>query len=154
MALVAKSVTASPSQGIAPQRGPSSGARSSVATFNAAVDAANPVAGASIDTTSYSANVDVDQDGANASGSRYSPSYQDHRDAPTPRTGVIDTPSQSFVAMLELRDTFDASSVVGEGAAKKFIGRLVGKAVEIYDQNVQATVQDQPARGDTVSLTL
>lgn len=150
MALVAKTTTASPTQGIAPQRGPS-GPRSTVATFNAAVEAANPVAGANIESN-YQTN--VDHDGANASGYHYSPSYQDHRDTPTPRTGVIDTPSQSFVAMLELRDTFDASAVVGEGAAKKFIGRLVGKAVEIYDRNVQATSNEGPVRGETVSLNL
>jgi len=153
MALVAKSVTASPSQGVAPQRGPASGPRSPVATFNAAIDAAAPIGSSSLDG-SYSANVDIDQDGASRSGYRYNPSYQDHRDIPTPRTGVIDTPSQSFVAMLELRDTFDVSSVVGEGAAKKFVGRLVGKAVAIYDRNVQSTVADQPMRGDTVSLNL
>ena len=152
MALVAKSVTATPSQGVAPQRG-LGGPRSPVATFNAVVEAAAPVGGAMIDGA-YTAGVDIDQDGARKSGYHYSPSYQDRRDVPTPRTGVIDTPSQSFVSMLELRDTFDASAVVGESAAKKFIGRMVGRAVEIYDRNVQSTVTDQPIRGDTVSINL
>lgn len=151
MALVAKPVSATAPQAVAPQRGPAGGPRSPVATFNGLVEAANPINGATIEDA-YSAA--VDQEGQSRFRGRYSPSYQDHRDAPTPRTGVIDTPTQSFVSMLELRDTFDAGKVVGDQAVKKFVGRLVGKAVAIYEKNIQAAANDQPHRGDSVSLTL
>ena len=140
MALVAKSVTASTP--VAPQRGPaSSGPRNPVATFNGIVEASTPIGGAMIEDA-YSTT--VDQEGQSRFQSRYSPSYEDHRDTPRPQTGVIDTPTQSFVSMIEFRDTFDASKVVGDQAVKKFVGRLVGKAVAIYESK-------RPGRRPTIS---
>jgi len=150
MALTAKPVSASPTQGVTP-RGPASGPRSPVATYASSVEGAASAFGVQIGEANPSV---VDQDEQSRFGPRYSPSYRDGREVPTPRTGVLDTPSQSFVAMLELRDTFDASQVVGEKAVKKFIGRLVGKAVALYEANSQYINDDQPHRGDTVSLTL
>ncbi|MEQ8664569.1 MAG: hypothetical protein RIC16_02495 [Rhodospirillales bacterium] len=147
---MAKSVTATAPQGVSPQRGPVS-PRSPVATFNGMVEAMSPVAGATIEDANTAS---VDQEGQSRFRGRYTPTYQDHRDVPRPGTGVIDTPTQSFVSMLEFRDTFDASKVVGDQAVKKFVGRLVGKAVAIYEANIQAAANDQPHRGDTVSLTL
>ncbi len=153
MALAAKPIAAGPTPGVSTPRGPStvSSPRSPVATFSGSVEATSPAFGAHIEDANTSV---VDQEGESRFGHRYQPSYRDDRDVPTPHTGIIDTPSQSFVAMLELRDTFDASQVAGDKASKKFIGRLVGKAVALYEANVQPDSGDRPIRGDTVSLTL
>lgn len=152
MALVAKSVTAAAPQGVTAQRGPASGPRSPVATFNAAIEASNPAAGASL---AGSFETIVDQDASGFGGRpRYEAAFKDYRDVPTPRTGVIDTPTQSFVSMMELRDTYDVSQVIGEKSAKKLIGRLVGNAVAQYEANAQSAAGEQSVRGDTLSLTL
>lgn len=75
---------------------------------------------------------------------------------PNPHTGVVDVTSQGFVSLIELRDTVTGSAGDSEngGNVTKTTGRLISRAVALYEASIESAAGNVNIRGETFSLTL
>ena len=165
MALVARAVSATSAPGVTASR-PSTVARTGMpSNMGGPVDSIYPTSGTSIGEGGFS--VVVGQEGgsdhydhpSSFSNSRHGSNNglrNPQNSLPNPHTGVVDVTSQSFVSLLELRDTVTVGPADTEGnsTAAQVAGRLIGHAVALYEASIESAEGNIVLRGESVSLTL
>lgn len=158
MALIAKPLPVSASQGVANTRPVIAPRGGSASSHAGPVEATNPISGASYGDGTFSGIVSQEEgDFSGHSFNSFTPGHQrDHNDElPHPHTGVIQFTSQGFAELLEMRDTVTGGSSDTEGNNRgRALGRGLDYASALYEAVINIADGNGNIRGETVSMTL
>ncbi len=154
MALIAKTLAGTAAQSVATNRPAQAPRGGSSSNLMGPVDSVSPPSGSALGDGSFSAIVgqgeqDLSQHFASSSHRRQ------EEELPNPQTGFIEVNSASFASLLELRDTLPGGELErGSDTNDRFAGKLVGKAVAIYENSIEIVSGTRDLRGETISLVL
>ncbi len=118
------------------------GMRNVAAVDGASVEEASPTFGVPFNDTAFFSH-EFSHDGFSG-GNRQ----------PAGRTGGFKAPSETFVSIVEGRDTFSAQSGPASVSGNRNFAGLVNRAIRTYEETAKVIAGNNPVLGASLSLTL